>query len=75
VLSLHLQGRTYNPPTRLVIKGVTGVRRMADPKPRREERTQLQIDIGDEMYETERYSEHDIDVEPDRTATKGTEPI
>lgn len=77
VVSLVLPGYTYNPPRRLLLKDITNVRELVaatrpEPEPDWE---QLQIDIGDEVYERSRYDEHDIDVEPDREATKGDEPI
>jgi len=76
VVHLKLPGRSYNPPRRVLLKDVTRVDELPDPQPARDpDWEQLQIDIGDDMYETERYSEHDIDVEPDRTATEGPMPI
>lgn len=74
VVDLKLPGRSYNPPRRLLLKDVTRVDELADPKPRDPDWEQLQIDIGDDMYERQRYDETDIDVEPDRTATKAEEP-
>lgn len=74
VLELKLPGRTYNPPRRLLLKDVTRVDVLADPKPRAVDWEQLQIDIGDDIYERSRYDEKDIDVEPDREATKGEDP-
>jgi hypothetical protein len=75
VVDLKLPGRSYNPPTRLVIKDVTRVDELVTAPAPEPDWEQLQIDIGDDMYERSRYDEKDIDVEPDREATKGYEPL
>lgn len=60
---------------RLLLVGLQDVIDLDDRPPSRRDWEQLQIDIGDDMYERQRHDEHDSDIEPDRTATKGLDPI
>jgi len=60
---------------RILLRGLTDARELVDHPYDVRDVDQAQADIGDDVYERQRYDERDIDVEPDRPRTRPESPL